>query len=78
MRRDTRCAGVALRGTDLIGRRNNFAGRSDRLRVVFGTIIPTVIPIRGIIQQGYYGYTMYLYTLVFIRVREYGTYLKVS
>jgi hypothetical protein len=51
MRRDTRCAGVDLRGTDLIGRRNNFAGRSERLRVVFGTIIPTFDPIKCIIQQ---------------------------
>jgi hypothetical protein len=51
-RRDTRCAGVAMRGTDLTGRRNNFAGRNERLRVVFGTIVPTLNPIRRIIQQG--------------------------
>lgn len=72
MRRDTRCAGVAWRGTDLTGRRSNFAGRSERLRVVFGTIIPTLIPIRRIIQQGHNGYGIYVYTLAIIRVYEYG------
>ena len=71
-RRDTRCAGVALRGTDLTGRRNNFAGRNERLRVVFGTIIPTLIPIRRIIQQGHNGYGIYTYTLVGNLGSEYG------
>ena len=78
IRRDTRCAGVALRGTDFTGRRNNLSGRSERLRMVFGTIIPTHIPIRRIIQQGDNGYRTYLSTLVFIWLKEYGRELKVS
>jgi hypothetical protein len=71
-RRDKRCAGVALRGTDFTGRRNNFAGRNERLRVVFGTIVPTLNAIRRIIQQGHNGYGMYVYTLAIILACDYG------
>lgn len=53
IRADARCEGEALSGTALTGRRNSFAGLSERRRVVFGTIIPTYNLFERIILHRY-------------------------